>query len=84
MKSIRDILNTRQSKKTVSERAELIGFFHEKLRDQRGKPYRIQFIGMKLSPFSLEDLYYLKSKCIEIEARGGSFSKTFWGSLKIR
>lgn len=65
--------------KVNSERADLIKFFVERLRDKKGKKYLPRFIGYKVAHLEVKDLYYLKSVC----EKSDNLGKTFWGSLKI-
>lgn len=69
-------------KKRTSERAELIGYFIERLNTRQkelgNRPYTPAFIGMKLAHLSVFDLYYLKRICEDSK----DWYKTFWGSLK--
>jgi hypothetical protein len=82
MKDLATLFNTRAERKIPDPRKEMIQFFHERIRDKKGKKFRASFIGMKLSHLSLEDLYYLKSICLDSENRGHGFSRCFWGSLR--
>lgn len=62
-----------------SERAELIRFFVDNLRNKDGKPFPARLIAVKLGHLKeLKDLYYLKSICLQ----SSNFGKTFWGSIK--
>ena len=82
MKTISEVIGERLKKKHISERGELLNFFHSKLRDRKGKPFNIKLIAIKLGHVDIKDLYFLRSRCIDVENRGGSFGKCFWGSLK--
>ena len=86
---IASILNSKRIEKIgarkerrVSERAELIAYFAEKLNARQKelgkKPYPFSFVGMKLAHLSVFDLYYLK----RITEDSKNWHKTFWGSLK--
>ena len=84
MKSLFDLIKGRENTKVLSERAELIKFFHERLRNKKGRPFTAKLIAIKLGHVDIKDLYFLRSKCIDVENRGGSFGKCFWGSLKLK
>lgn len=89
MQSIQQVLTgIPEVKKWRSQRAELIGFFHEKLQKQykyhTKKELKLSTLAFRLSHLKVVDLYYMKSACLDAERRGGSFSKCFWGSLKVK
>lgn len=69
-----------------NERDELFNFFYPKLASTWGKSPQLTkgYLAMKISHLSVQDLYYLKSVCLDAERRGVPFSKVFWGSLKPR
>ena len=71
-----------------SERAELIGYFGDEINRERAgtkwKPVTPRYIGVKLGHLSVFDLNYLKRTLADYTARGNSFSKGFFGSLKVR
>ena len=71
-------------KKSRSERAELIQYFVDRLRNKDNKPFSARMIAIKLSHLSLEDLYYLKSTFQDTYNRKGieSAQKYFWWSIK--
>ena len=77
-----------EKKKAQSRRAELIGFFTDKINEKRDgvnyKKLTHAFMGVRLSHLSLQDLHFLKSICVDAENRGGEFSKKFWYSIKAR
>lgn len=70
--------------KARSERAELIQYFVDRLRNKDNKPFSARLIAIKLSHLSLEDLYYLKSTFQDTYNRKGieSAQKYFWWSIK--
>jgi hypothetical protein len=76
------------SNKRLGQRQELLAFFIEKLgkgyEAHTGKKLRKGSFAYFVSHLKVKDLYYLKSICLDSENRGGSFAKTFWGSLKPR
>lgn len=87
----------RAKPKAVSERGELIRYFHERARGKDGKPYKASYIAFRLSHLSVKDLYYLKSDLTDrertfrpYENREGktvhhfNWNMAFFGSLKAR
>lgn len=81
MKSISELVKILDKKKT-SERAELLSFFVDNLRDKNNKKYRAAFIGMKLAHIPTKDLYYFRSCCQDRMNRGENWQKYFWYSLR--
>ena len=71
-----------------SERSELVGFFADEInKERKGTKYpkvTYRYIGVKLAHLSVFDLHYLKSTLEDYRARGNSFSRGFFGSLKVR
>jgi hypothetical protein len=69
-----------------TERGDLLTFFHQKINAARdGKRFRklpISAIAVKLSLYSLNELYFLKSTCTDAERRGVPFSAAFWSAIK--
>jgi hypothetical protein len=88
MEPIKSLLRAPRPKKPVSERAELLQFFLDKVnaarRGTKYKPLRPAALAVKLSHLKLPDLYYLKSVCEDAERRGKPFSAIFWWSLKAK
>jgi len=85
MKSLFSLLENRKNNKILSERAELIKFFHERLRNKKGRPFTTKLIAIKLGDIKdVRDLQFLKSKCLDAENRGYSFGRCFWGSIKAK
>lgn len=84
MEQINSLFNLEPKSKATSERATLIEFFHQNVKNKKGKRYPVSFIGMKLSHLSLADLYYMKSTALDYEHRGGEIGKYFWGALKAK
>lgn len=78
LRSASDLFGTYRiiPQKGKTERGELLKFFSQKT----SKP--IPYIAMRLTGVPTEDLYYLRSICIDYEKRGQPFSKCFFGSLK--
>ncbi len=79
------ITNRPQTKKAQrSERAELIEYFFTRLEIPYTAYIHKQLTrkrtALKVAHLTRDDLYYLKSIC----DRSDNFSKTFWGSLKIK
>ena len=72
-------------KKKSSERAELISFFVDNLKNKDGNKFPIRTIVFKLSHIPTKDLYYVQSIFNDNLKRGGleKASKEFWWSLKI-
>lgn len=87
MESIDQIILNKQltKEKKISERAELIKFWLDNLKDKKGKPYKPARIAMLLAHLSLSDLYAFKSQCNDRLTRNGqeSFQKYFWYSIKV-
>ena len=77
-----------EKKKAQSRRAELIGFFTDKINEKRdGVKYKKlthAFMGVRLSHLSLQDLHFLKSVCSDSEKRNDGFGKTFWYSIQTK
>jgi hypothetical protein len=86
MEQIDKIILEKQIKKEkkTSERAELIKFFVDTLRDKKGKQYPARRIAVTLSHLQREDLYNFISQCKDVKNRKGieSMQKFFWWSLK--
>lgn len=85
MESISNIIKIPDKKKT-SERAELLKFWVDNLRDIKGKPYKPARIGMLLAHLSIQDLYAFKSQCNDRLTRNGqeTFQKYFWYAIKAK
>ncbi|GAH13148.1 unnamed protein product [marine sediment metagenome] len=70
--------------KATSERADLIGRFHTKLNQERKgtkyKPLDVKFVAVKVGHLKTADLYHLWKIC----TTGDSFSKVWFGSLKVK
>ena len=73
------------SKGANSERADLVKFFVDNLRDKNNKPFKVGFIVQKLSHLKTPDLYYVKSVFRDNLMRKGldGASKELWWSLKV-
>lgn len=71
-------------KKIRSERAELISFFVENLKNKDGKKFPVRTIVFKLAHVPTKDLYFVKSCFVDNLKRKGleKASKEFWWSLK--
>ena len=76
---------TTQTSKNGGERGEVVKFFFERIEPRwlGKKKLTFSFLAKKLSYLSLQDLYFLRSICVEEEKRGTPFYKTFWGSLRV-
>ncbi len=87
MLPLSDLLDKNEVKKYVrtSERAELLRFFIDNLRQKNGKPFSARMIAFKLSHLKLPDLYYTKSVFSDILKCKGldSASKWFWFSIRV-
>ena len=85
MQSINEIIRIPDKKKT-SERAELISFFVENLRNKQNKKFPARMIAVKLSHLSLEDLRYFISVFKDIQNRKNNEAaqRFFWWSLKCK
>lgn len=75
--------------KSTSKRAADVEYFVAAINgDQikaRRKPYTVEFIAFKLSHVKTTELYPFFKRCLDYEKRGkGTFSKAFFGSLKIK
>lgn len=70
-----------------SERASLISEFVRELnRERMGTKYKSvtgRMIAVKLSHLDNGALYYMLSVGKDYKKRNGSFSRYFWGSLKV-
>lgn len=92
MENISEILNKidrSQKSKITNERQDIIRQFLEEINKERiGTKYKQltgRAVAMKVS--HLKDnstLYYFLSQCKDYKNRNGSFSKYFFGSLKVR
>ena len=73
--------------KATSERASVVEQFVDEINKERFKtkykPVTGKMIAMKTSHVSMNDLYYFLSTCKDYQNRSGSFSKCFFGSLKV-
>lgn len=91
MQNIFEVLQEMQAKdeiilaksRVLSERAELVGQFTDRINEQRGlegrEEFRPPYIAMRLAHIPTEDLYFFLKKC-----QSGNFNKIFFGSLKTR
>lgn len=72
--------------KIKSERAELISFFVENLKNKDGGKFPVRTIVFKLSHVPTSDLHYIKSVFNDNLKRGGleKASKCFFWSLKAK
>lgn len=86
MESLDQLILNKQLKKEkkTSERAELLRYFVDTLRNKNKKPFPARMIAIKLSHIPTKDLYYFISVCKDIDNRRGrdAMSKFFWWSLK--
>lgn len=85
MEQISSLFNFEDKKsKAGSERATLIEFFVDNVKDRKGKKYKPSFIAMRVSHLKLADLYYMMSQAKEYEKKGGEIGKYFFGSLRVK
>lgn len=85
MEEIKNIIQIPEQKKT-SERAELLKFFVDTLRNKNKKPFSAKMIAIKLSHIPTKDLYYMISIFKDAQNRKGLdyASKWFWYSIKVK
>ena len=87
MTSISDLLN-HTSVKHKSQCDELIYEFMEEINKERGKRKPLSFMGVKMKLIAIKNneqaLYEFLNRCKDYKNRNGSFSKCFFGSLKIK
>lgn len=70
---------------TKSERAELIKFFVDNLKNKANKPFPAKMIAVKLGHIkNIQDLYFMKSVFVGMQRTKGqeSVQKWFWWSIK--
>lgn len=71
-----------------NERDEIFEYFYGKLapayQEFRKRPMSKRMLAVKIAHLSVQDLYYMRSVCEDAARRGQSFSKVFWGQLKVR
>lgn len=85
MEKISSLLEVKEVKsKTNSERAEVIRYFVENLRNKKGKPFSARMIAIKLSHIPTQDLYFMKSCFADRLHRQGieTAQKHFWWSIR--
>ena len=84
MKSLFELLEQRKEVKIKSERAELIKFFVDNLRNKKDEKFPAKMIAIKLSHIPTKDLYYMISVFKDKVNRDGlqSANKWFWWSIK--
>lgn len=77
-----------QKTKITNERQFVIKQILEEINKERigtkYKPMTGRGVAMKVSHIPTKDLYYLLSICKDSKNRCGSFSKCFFGSLKVK
>lgn len=83
------LFNFSQEKNVKSERADLIKQFLDFINIERVgtkyKPLTAKAVACKLGHIKdLDTLYYFLSECKDYKKRNGSFSKYFFGALKVR
>ena len=92
--SISDLLSkykfNEKTTKHRDQRAELIQQFldeinRERAEEGRFKPQTYKVILLKVKHItSTSDLYAFYKQCLDGKSRYGSFSKVFWGALKVK
>ena len=85
MLQINEILKDKKFQvKKLNPRAEMIRFFVENIMDKNGKPYKPQFLAIKLSHIKTPDLHYSISIFKDTEKRRGKVAaqKEFFWSIK--
>ncbi len=88
MNSISSLLNyTPVPSKIVNERQDILAQLLEEINRERigtkWKPLTGRAIAIKVSHIPTKDLYYILSVGKDYKSRNGSFSKYFFGSLKV-
>ena len=77
-----------ESSKITNERQDVLSQFLEEINKERlgtkYKPLTGRGLAIKVSHIPTKDLYYFMSVCKDYKNRQGSFSKCFFGSLKIK
>ncbi len=75
-------------KRISSERQSVVKMFLDKLNDERKntkyKPLTGRAVAIKLSHLDLRDMYAFYKSCEVYERKTGSFSRAFFGALKVR
>ena len=89
MKEIKNIIRDYniQTSKAKSERASIIQEFVEEInlerKDTKWKAIKPVVVAVKLSHLKTNELYPFLSQCRDYKIRKGSFSKCFFGCLKL-
>lgn len=93
LESLTDILKQRISaqkpqSKRGTEWTDLVQEFQKEInRERYGTKWApVSFVSVqnKVSHLDLETLYWFKSVCTDAKKRNGSFSKCFFGALKVK
>lgn len=73
-------------KNCLTKRGCIITQLQTEINKERGKlkPVKFVTIMIKLQGIPEDDIAYCLSNCKDYKNRKGSFSKCFWGSLKIK
>lgn len=76
-----------ERKKLTNERQAVIKEFVDVINQERigtkFKPVTGKSIALMLAHLSMQDLYYFLSVCKDYKNRSGSFSKCYYGALKL-
>ena len=85
VRNMEQINNLLRIEKKGNERADLIKFFVDNLKQKNKKPFSARMIAIKMSHLSLQDIRYMISVFKDIQNRKGNISaqKWFFWSLKI-
>lgn len=86
---LKNIFGNQKEIKLLNERASIIKEFTDQINIERintkYKKVSPCFIAVKLSHVKNNfDLYYFLSECKDYQRRKGSFSKMFFGKLKVK
>jgi len=90
MKTLQEIIEKKQQIQTGanSERATVISIFVQEINKERTgtkfKQLSPKAIAIKLSHLKLQDLYTFLSLCRDYKNRQKSFSRYFFGALKVK
>lgn len=84
MEPISSLFKVEPISKANSERASVIEWFVNSMRDKKGNKYKPSYIAFKVSHLNLQELYYMKSTAIAYQHNGGEVGRYFFGSLKNR
>ena len=76
------------SKSRATERGLILGEILDLINSERigtkYQPLNIKALGVMLSKFDVSSLYFVKQEGMKYKRTSGSFSKYFFGSLKVK